>query len=137
VTARLEALGLRRVDHDEAAALFRDPRYETEQVLFVDARNDAAYAEGHIPSAYQLDHYYPERYLAEVLPACQLAEVIVVYCTGGECEDSESTAVLLKNTGIPADRLRVYLGGIHEWAAKGMPQETGPRRSGILKAQGP
>ncbi len=130
VVVRLAQQGLTLIDHTEAVALFRDPRYEQERVVFVDARNAQAYAESHIPGAYSLDHYYPEKYLPDVLPACQLAEKVVVYCTGGECEDSEFTAVMLKEAGIPADRLAVYGGGIHAWKEHGMPLETGARGSG-------
>lgn len=132
VVLRLKEKGLLVVERAEVEQLFQDPRYEQEHILFVDARNDADYQAGHIPGAYQLDHYYPERYLAEVLPASQLAEIVVVYCTGGSCEDSEFAALMLRDAGVPADHLRVYVGGIHDWTKGGLPLESGTRRSGTL-----
>ena len=114
------------------ATLFHDPRFEQGLVVFIDARNDQHYLEGHIPGAYQLDHFYPERYLATVLPVCQTAEQILVYCNGGACDDSLQTAIFLRDAGIPKERLFVYGGGMTEWMAKGLPVETGPRKSGNL-----
>lgn len=133
---QLRAEGLRLVDGNQTAILFHDPRCEQGLVIFVDARNDQHYQEGHIPGAYQLDHFYPERYLATVLPACQTAEQILVYCNGGTCDDSLQTAIFLRDAGIPRERLFVYGGGIAEWTAKGLPVETGLRKSGGLVPSG-
>lgn len=132
LAARLKAKGLQLVESNQVVQLFHDPRYEQELVVFVDARNDQSYQEGHIPGAYQLDHYHLENYLASVLPACQSAERIVVYCMGGDCEDSEFTAITLQDVGIPKERLSVYGGGMTEWATNGLPVEIGGRRSGNL-----
>lgn len=132
--ARLQARGLRLGPHAEVETLFRDPRYESELIVFVDARKEALHGAGHIPGAFQFDHYHPEKYLPELLPACQLAEVVVVYCTGGHCEDSEFAANLLKEAGVPATKLLVYGGGIEEWTSRKLPIETGPRRSGQIQS---
>jgi hypothetical protein len=80
VATRLKAQGLQLVDSNQVAVLFHDARYAQELVVFVDARNDREYQKGHVPSAYQLDHYHPENYLPTVLPVCQTADQIVVYC---------------------------------------------------------
>jgi rhodanese-related sulfurtransferase len=133
IRARLESLGLGWVGTEDVARLYADPRRVEERIIFVDARNDANYQSGHVPGAYPFDRYYPETQLPGVLPACQTAEVIVVYCAGGDCEDSEFAALALRDAGIPGDRLRVYGGGMHEWVAQGLPVETGPRGSGILQ----
>jgi|KBSSwiStaDraftv2_1062776.scaffolds.fasta_scaffold279104_2 rhodanese-related sulfurtransferase len=131
--ARLKEKGLQPMAHAEVERLFRDPRFEQERVLFVDARDDHHYEAGHIPGAYQFDRYFPERYFPTLLPACQTAEQIVVYCTGGNCEDSEFAAMALRDAGIAADRLAVYVGGITEWNTKGGPMELGARKSGQLQ----
>jgi len=80
-----------------------------------------------------LDNYHPERYLATVYPACQPAQEIIVYCNGGNCEDSKQAAVLLSDAGLPKEKLAVYVGGITEWEANHLPVETGQRQSGALK----
>jgi len=133
LAARLAAKGLRLIDSTEARRLFEDPRRELELVVFVDARNDAHYLEAHVPGAYQFDHYYPERYLPTVVPVCHQAEDIVVYCSGGDCEDSEFAALALTDAGVPATRLSVYGGGIEAWRTNGWPVEVGPRGSGDLR----
>jgi rhodanese-related sulfurtransferase len=137
VKKQLEEKGISVVETDEVEALFRDPRYEQEMIIFIDARGDRPYQEGHIPGAYQFDRYYPERYLPSIMPACLNAETIVVYCTGGKCEDSDFAAMTLVDAGIPAPNVSVYLGGITEWTAQGHPVETGFRRSGVLRANSP
>ena len=130
LAARLRAKGLQLVESNQVAQLFRDPRYEQELILFIDARDDRHYQDGHIPGAYQFDHYRAEKYLANVLTACQWAEQIVVYCTGGDCEDSEFAAIMLRDAGIPKEKLFVYGGGITEWTTNGLPLEVGGRKSG-------
>jgi rhodanese-related sulfurtransferase len=120
------------IGFDKALALYQDPRREADLILFVDARNAKAYAAGHIPGSYRFDHYHPEEGMAEVLPLCQAADVVVVYCNGGDCEDSRLTAHTLQELGVPPDHLWVYQGGLAEWRARGQPVETGPRLSGLL-----
>lgn len=133
VLLRLQKHGLQVVMSNDVTRLFRDPRYEQGVVVFVDARDDAHYTAGHIPGAHQFNHYRPEQYLPTVLPACLQALQIVVYCTGGQCEDSEFAAIMLRDAGIPKDNLFVYPGGINEWTALQQPIELGARRSGQIK----
>jgi len=68
-----------------------------------------------------------------VLPACLGALQVVVYCTGGQCEDSEFAAIMLRDAGIQRQNLFVYPGGINEWSALKLPVELGARKSGQLK----
>ena len=65
-----------------------------------------------------------------VLPLCLNAQKIVVYCTGGACEDSEFAALMLRDSGVPAENLYVYIGGMAEWTTNALPVEAGPRGSG-------
>jgi len=129
---RLQQRGLQLVNSNEVVELFRDPRHEQGLVVFIDARDDTHYAAGHIPGAWQFHHYRPENYLPTVLPVCLNALQVVVYCTGGECEDSEFAAIMLRDAGVPSESLFVYAGGITEWKASGLPLETGARGSGTL-----
>jgi rhodanese-related sulfurtransferase len=117
--------------------LFRDPEYEQELIVFVDARDDQHYEEGHVPGAYQLDRYYPENHLPTVLPACLNATRVVIYCKGGKCEDSYFAAQAFQEAGVPPERLCVYAGGIAEWGAARLPVETGARRSGVIEPAKP
>ena len=129
-TARLSELGLQPVSHEEMVKLYEDERYQMELFIFVDARNEDQYQEGHIPGAYQLDHYYLDLCLQDVLPICQNAEKIVVYCNGGDCDDSEYAAQDLIANGVDSTRVYIYSGGLTAWQVDGMPLEKGDRLSG-------
>lgn len=133
IEARLQARNLAMLDLTQVQELYHDPRRESEQVIFVDARNRRHYEEGHVPGAFHLDHFYPEQTLTEVLPAALMAEEVVVYCNGGDCEDSEFVAIFLQETGVPIDRLRVYPGGMMEWREQGLPVELGTRHSKMME----
>src|SRR6266542_1728828 len=98
---RLQEHGLQPMGSNEVVQLFREVRYEQGLVVFVDARDDEHYQAGHIPGAWQFNHYRAENYLAAVLPVCLTAQQVVVYCTGGECEDSEFAAIMLRDAGVP------------------------------------
>ena len=56
-----------------------------------------------------------------------------MYCHGGDCEDSEFAAIMLKDNGIAKEKLFVYGGGITEWTDHGLPVEIGSHNSGRLK----
>jgi rhodanese-related sulfurtransferase len=133
---QLAAEGLQLAQSNQTVQLFRESRKEQGLIIFVDARDDEHYQAGHIPGAFQLDHFHPEKYLGMALPACQAAQRIVVYCKGGNCEDSEQTALFLRDAGIPRDRLFVYAGGFDEWLANHLPVELGERQSGKIENTG-
>jgi rhodanese-related sulfurtransferase len=131
---RLKEQGLQWVDGRQAAQLFHDPRFQQGSIAFIDARDEQHYREGHIPGACEFDPYYPEKNFATVLPVCQAAEQIVVYCNGGDCDDSESAASALRDVGIANQKLFIYTGGITEWTTNGLPVEIGGRNSGNLRS---
>jgi rhodanese-related sulfurtransferase len=134
LAARLKEQGLQSVDGLQAAQLFHDPRFQQGSIAFIDARDEQHYREGHIPGAWEFDPYYPEKYFPTVLPVCQAAEQIVVYCNGGDCDDSESAAILLRDVGIATQKLFIYTGGLPEWTTNGLPVEIGGRNSGNLRS---
>ena len=131
LSERLRGKGLQELKLNQVEILFRDPRNQDGRIVFVDARNQDDYQQGHIPGAYELDPYHPEKEMGTVLPVCQAAEQVVVYCTGGDCEDSDTAAILLQDAGVPDPRLFVYGGGFTAWEAARLPVETGARNSGI------
>jgi rhodanese-related sulfurtransferase len=133
---RLKAQGLNLIKRPEVEALFHDPRAQQNVILFIDARGEEDYQKGHIPGACEFDPYYPEKYVSTVLPLCEIAEQLVVYCTGGDCEDSQAAAVFLRNAGIPGEKLFVYGGGMTEWETNGLAVERGARNSGDIHEGG-
>jgi rhodanese-related sulfurtransferase len=133
LAAQLQADGLQLADSNQVVQLFRDPRYQQGLIAFIDARDHDHYLEGHIPGAHEFDHFRAEKYLATLLPLCEAAQQIVVYCHGGECEDSRQAAVLLGQFGISKSKMFVYGGGITEWETNGLPIELGEKGSGNLR----
>lgn len=132
LSERLRGKGLQELKRIQTEALFHDAGAQDGRIIFVDARDEDHYQDGHLPGAYELDPYHPEKELGPLLNLCQAAEKIVVYCTGGECEDSDTAAILLRDGGVPNAKIFVYGGGFTEWEGAHLPLETGARNSGQL-----
>ena len=129
LAAQMKEKGLQLIDGRQALQYFHDPRFQQNKVVFVDARKEEEYQKGHIPEAYEFGPYHPD---ATVRSVCLQAEQVVVYCNGGDCDDSENSALMLRDVGIANQKLFVYGGGMTEWLANNLPVETGARNSGIL-----
>ncbi len=141
LSVRLRANGLQLAESNQVSQFFHDPRREQDGVIFVDARDEEQYRAGHIPGAYCFDRFHTENYLTNVVPVCLAAQDIVFYCNGGECDDSEHAAIMLRDSlGIPKEKVFVYGGGFTEWTNNGLPYELGLRNSGeltnVVKAAG-
>jgi rhodanese-related sulfurtransferase len=121
--------GFSLVESNYVAEAFDSPERALNLLIFVDARDAAHYQRGHIPGAYLLDYYRPEAHLPTVLPAAFVADRIIVYCNGGDCEDSQLAASLLRDSGVPREKLHLYTGGFMEWSTNGLPVEIGARNS--------
>ena len=133
LSARLRADGLQLAESNQVIQYFHDPRREQDGIIFIDARNEEHYRAGHIPGAYLFDRFQQEHYITNVLQVCLTAQQIVFYCNGGDCDDSEHAAIMLRDSiGIPKEKVFVYGGGISEWATNGFPIELGARNSGQL-----
>jgi len=123
---RLRALGLQDIPHAEVEESFRSPLRESMAILFVDARDARHFEEGHIPGAIHVDYYQIDRHIDQVLPYCHAAERIIIYCNGGNCDDSELLAQSLVTVyGVDPAHVFVYPGGMNEWRRRGMPVERG------------
>ena len=98
-------------------------------VLFLDARRTSVYEQGHIAGARpfsvwesdideKVNKFFDERSTpeAQALP-------IVVYCSGGDCEDSHMLAQKL--WGIQFNNVYVYKDGFPDWQKKGGAIHTG------------
>ena len=89
-------------------------------VLFVDARDEGYYNQGHIQGAMK------NAFLMEIIfniEALQSKDApLVVYCGDPGCGDSEELAYNLKDSGFT--KLYVFKGGWLEWSAAGYPSEV-------------
>ena len=110
---------------EDVIKLFQDPKTAEGAFIFVDARADNPFRAGHIPGAVQCD-YYREKHLESVLPRLYGAEKIIVYCNGGDCEDSLHLCSELYTSQIPWGSIYLFKGGWEEWQKSGQRVETAP-----------
>ncbi|HEV7425983.1 MAG TPA: rhodanese-like domain-containing protein [Thermoanaerobaculia bacterium] len=98
-------------------------------VLFLDARRTSVYEQGHIPGARtysvwesDIDDKVRKLFDERSDPSAQ-ALPIVIYCSGGDCEDSHMLAQKL--WGIQFNNVYVYKDGFPDWQQHGAPVHTG------------
>jgi rhodanese-related sulfurtransferase len=114
------------INTEQAVEWFYDPNQEQYQYVWVDARKADLYKEGHIQGAYPLPHFNVEQYIDTVMSLLLTAQKIIVYCEGGDCEDSLLLARhLLTQAGLPWEKLYVYKDGLEGWRAQGHPIAKG------------
>ena len=86
-------------------------------IIFIDARDEEEFAEGHIkgailaPSTPELVQLFSDR-----------SSAIVTYCSGGDCDVSQELAEELMYDW-EYERIFVYLGGWPQWESAGFPIE--------------
>jgi len=88
--------------------------------LFIDARRTEVFRAGHIPGARNLPAWEANlsekiQRLAMLAPDPRLP--VVIYCSGGDCQDSHLVAEALRPAGFV--NLRVYREGYPDWVARG------------------
>lgn len=89
----------------------------TPGVLWVDARGDKPFAQGHIPGALSFDPAEWEQRLGQLLERWQPGLKVVVYCDAAGCDTSKQIAARLREeVGLPD----VYYlrGGWEAWQAQ-------------------
>jgi rhodanese-related sulfurtransferase len=97
--------------------------------LFLDARRTSVYEQGHIAGARPYSVWESDidekvnKLFAERGDERQQAQPIVVYCSGGECEDSHMLAQKL--WGIQFNNVYVYKDGFPDWQKHGAAVHTG------------
>ncbi len=86
-------------------------------VYFIDARRQKSFASGHIEGAHNIDRYQDlDGVSDDLIEKLKNAGIVIVYCNGGECEDSIFLANdLVYRWQVPAEVIAVYEGGISAW----------------------
>ena len=124
--ARFPPHGQPSVDIDGEAAAWLHSR----GALFLDARRSKDFAEGHVAGARSFPIWeaavMKERVEALVSEGRDQTLPVVLYCTGGDCEDSHMLAQTLFGAGF--ENLRVYREGFPDWKARGGAVATGRGR---------
>ena len=95
-------------------------------VLFLDARRTSVYRDGHIAGARSVavwESDVDDKVKALYQEGLDQSAPIVVYCSGGDCEDSHMLAQKLYFVGF--DDVLVYKDGFPDWQKRGLPVHTG------------
>ena len=96
------------------------------KALFLDARRSSVYAEGHIAGARSMPVWESDvdaRVKALFEEGLDQQAPIVIYCSGGNCEDSHMLAEKLYMVGF--DNLLIYKDGFPDWEKRGQPISKG------------
>lgn len=101
---------------DEAYAIFKE-----KTAVFVDAREESLFSEGHIQGAVSLFVYDYGKLFSGFMAKYPHDQLIVTYCSGRECEDSHTLARYLKEDGYT--QVRVFVDGYPAWSKEGLPVE--------------
>lgn len=94
--------------------------------LVLDARRTNVYEEGHVAGAQSFPIWEAQvdgKIEALVGEARDTKQPIVLYCSGGDCEDSHMLAQKLFGAGF--ENLLVYRDGWPDWVKRGGPSRTG------------
>ncbi len=100
--------------------------YGRKTVPFLDARRTSVYRDGHIAGARPFSVWeadIDEKVKAFFAEGTDQSAPIVVYCSGGNCEDSHMLSEKLYLVGF--DNVLVYKDGYPDWVSRGLPVTKG------------
>lgn len=103
---------------DQAGALF-----EQDATVFLDARTQSQYLQGHIRGALNLPWQEVDRYFMEMADRLDGARMIITYCDGESCDLSQELALFLKEMGY--SNVHILFNGWTAWQQAGLPIEGG------------
>ncbi len=89
-------------------------------ILFIDARHDEYYRDGHIRNAFRSDDFMGLLYVLDSMSVMK-HDPIVTYCDGDECGSSEELAYDLQASGF--QKIYVFKGGWSDWVSAGFPTD--------------
>ena len=90
-----------------------------ENTVFVDARAEEYYVNGHIPGAICNDDF--DTLLEELEDTINSDESFVIYCSDDDCGSSEDLSYELQSYGY--NKILLFKGGWKEWVDANMPKE--------------
>lgn len=101
----------------EAEALFKK-----NQVVFLDARDEDQFDEGHIQGARNLPWYSVDHYFADITMDLDPDTLIITYCDGEACPLSHDLAEFLRNMGF--SNTKVLINGWSVWKENHLPVQS-------------
>jgi len=95
--------------------------YDGGKTLFVDARSNDDYNEGHIKGAISLPVGEFDERVGNLLDDYSPDQSIITYCSGRTCEDSHRLAQMLIDLGY--ENVSIMIDGFPGWKENGYPVE--------------
>ncbi len=95
--------------------------YDGDKTLFVDARSNDDYNEGHIKGAISLPVGEFDERVGNLLDYYSPDQSIITYCSGRTCEDSHRLAQMLIDLGY--ENVSIMIDGFPGWKENGYPVE--------------
>ena len=105
---------IREISIDVAERLFSD------SVLFIDAREEEYYIEGHIPNSICNDDF--DSLVYQIEDFITYKNGFVVYCSDDDCGSSEDLAYQLQDQGFT--NIYLFKGGWKQWMENDLPMEV-------------
>ena len=105
---------IREISIDVAERLFSD------SVLFIDAREEEYYIEGHIPNSICNDDF--DSLVYQIEDFITYKNGFVVYCSDDDCGSSEDLAYQLQDQGFT--NIYLFKGGWKQWTKNNLPMEV-------------
>ena len=102
---------IKQINLDIAKKLF------FEDILFVDARAEEYYSEGHIPNS--ICHDNIDTLFLKLERKIFFDDAFVVYCSDDHCGSSEELAISLQENGY--SNIYVFKGGWKQWSESDLP----------------
>jgi len=93
------------------------------RVVIIDGRAEEKYRNGHIPGAINFPAHSAEEKAAELFQIADPMDFVIIYCGGGDCEESKQVFDVLKANGFP--NLKLFLGGWQLWMDRHLPVAEG------------
>jgi rhodanese-related sulfurtransferase len=91
--------------------------------MFIDSRSLEHFKAGHIENAIRIEAAMFKSGDPPELGLVPRSAIVVIYCSGGQCDESENVAKLLTNSGYQT--VYVLHDGFPGWKALGYPTATG------------
>ncbi len=97
--------------------------WESGTAIFLDARSNRDYANGHITGALNLPAMEFDRAFPQIRPKLDAEMPVVLYCDGEHCDLSQQLMMKLRGAGLT--NAVVLINGWTLWRGAGLPTRTG------------
>ncbi|RNC80954.1 MAG: hypothetical protein ED559_03905 [Phycisphaera sp.] len=101
--------------------------FENDLAIFIDARPSGDYERGHIAGSFSVPMGAFENGVPIAVDMLDDQRFVVIYCSGGNCEESHLVAedLAIERPDL-ANMIHIYVDGYPAWEDAGLPIEDGP-----------